>query len=227
MFSFSGGSKAQMASGVWSKAAIVSVLEARYENVGHLGDDDGFSLYGINDNGLNFIVAMVEVHGAPDQVTEVGFLTRFVGFSLDQSAVEFINRNLHISVAGIEGGDLFLVGGVQAAGNFDPTAFSMVLEAWKRDVMVTLHAISGGASISAAFPAARLEKARSFAVNYAPKEMGPDSAGNGEGHDLLKSYFGDKPRQSLCGTCEGRGKRGLIARVCHDCDGVGFVKKAR
>ena len=32
-----------------------------------------------------FIVAMVDVHGAPDQVTEVGFLTRFVGFEVTQA----------------------------------------------------------------------------------------------------------------------------------------------
>jgi len=155
-------------------------------------------------------------------VTEVGFLTRFVGFEVDQAAVEFINRNLHISVSGIENGDLYLIGGVHAAGSFDPTSFTLVLEAWKRDVMVAMHALSGGASIAAAFPAARLEKVRKFAVNNAPN---PEESAPGP--DLFVQYFGKTPIKALCNTCEGRGKRGFIARACQDCDGVGFVKKGR
>ena len=225
MFSFFGGSSTQMAAGAWPKAEIVKVLEARYDTVSHLGDDDGFSLYGVNDNGLNFIVAMVDVHGAPEQVTEVGFLTRFVGFEVNQSIVESINRNLHISVSGIENGDLYLIGGVHAEGSFDATSFTLILEAWRRDVMVTMHALSGGVSIAAAFPAARLEKVQKFAVNKAPEA--PEGGKAGVAPDLFKSFFGSSPRKALCNTCEGRGKRGFIAKTCEDCDGAGFVKEGR
>ena len=223
MFSFFGGSETRMAAGAWPKAAIVQVLEARYDSVSHLGDDEGFTLYGINDHGLNFIVAMVEVHGAPDQVTEVGFLTRFVGFEVNQAMVELINRNLHISVSGIENGDLYLIGGVHATGSFDATSFTLVLEAWKRDVMMAMHTLSGGTSISAAFPAARLDAVQKFAVNKAPEASEGEKAGVSP--DLFKSYFGSEVRKALCNTCEGRGKRGFIAKTCEDCDGAGFVKQ--
>ncbi len=220
MFSMFSGAKASAASGAWPKSAIVDALEDRYGQVSHLQDDAGFSLYGINDGKLNFIVALVEVHGAPDQVTEVGFLTRFSGFEVHQHDIEFINRNLHISVCGLEGGDLYLVGGVQAAGAFNPTSFGMILESWKRDIYMVLQSLSGGASLLSAFPGGVSDAARRFATNMAPTTSDEKAA---PPKDLFKAFFGDGARKSLCLDCEGRGKQGFIARRCETCGGDGLV----
>jgi len=224
MFSLFSGARATASAGAWPKSAVVASLEERYHQVTHLKDDAGFSLYGVSENSLNFVVALVEVHGAPDQVTEVGFLTRFSGFDIHQHDVEFINRNLHISVCGMENGDLFLVGGVQAAGMFNPSSFAMILEAWKRDIMMVLQSLSGGASMLSAFPAARSEAVQKFATNNAPSS--PDAAG-GSSKDLFQAFFGAGARKALCTTCEGRGKQGFIARPCETCGGDGLISAPR
>jgi hypothetical protein len=134
--------------------------------------------------------------------------------------VETINRNLHIAVASIEpNGDLFLMAGMQPTGAFDAGQFAMVLEAWKRDLMITLAGLSSGqASLAAAFPAASMEAARNFATNAAPAPV------DGRPVDMLASFLGAKNNREICGDCSGRGKRGFIARVCGVCDGSGFVK---
>lgn len=203
-------------SGAWPKARIVDQLRRQYESVDLLGEDQGFVLYGISDRGVNFIVALVEAQAGA--VNEIGFLARFVGFSVDAASVEYINRNLHLSVAGIEEeGDLYLLAGVEAAGAYDDGMFQLILEAWKRDMLLVLHTLSGKASFAAAFPAARSGLARKFAVNRAPLTE------EGAAPDLLKAYFGDVPVKSVCGECGGRGRRGVIARRCDACDGAGFT----
>ena len=130
-----------------------------------------------------------------------------------------MNRNLHISVASIEAnGDLFLMAGIEAAGSFDPGRFQLLLEGWRRDLMLTLARISEGApSMAAAFPAARLEAAREFAVNAAPAPV------EGRPVDMLASFLGAKATRAICADCGGRGKRGFIARLCGACEGTGFV----
>lgn len=222
---FFNNSKQTAHQGGWPKLAIIAVLQERYASVAHLRDDEGFSLYGINDAELNFVMALVEMHNAPDQVVEVGFLTRFVGFDVHQQDAEFINRNLHISVAGLENGELFVVGGVEAMGLFDAGAFGLVLEAWKRDLMIVIHALQGGASMLSATPIGRAFKsATKFATNEAPTKMADEADGMS---DLIGAYFGGGSAKSLCTDCNGRGKQGFIARTCASCDGVGMVKSSR
>jgi hypothetical protein len=203
----------------WPRDKVVGALETQYGNLDKLGEEGPLSVYGVQENGVNFVVAIMETGPGSGRIAELGFLARFVGFDLDSRLVETINRSLHISVASIEsGGDLFLMAGLQPAGAFDQRQFAVMLESWRRDLMVTLHGLSNQMSFAAAFPAARIEAARQFAVNVAPAPSA------GMPVDLLASYLGAKAMREVCGECSGRGKRGFIARVCGVCDGSGFVK---
>jgi hypothetical protein len=207
------------AAGGWPAERIVGALKRHFETVNPLGAEPGFKLYGVQDRGVNFVVALVEVDGVSDRVAEIAFLARFVGFRVDAAAVETINRNLHLSVAGLEdGGDLILLAGVTAVGAFDEAKFSLVLQAWRRDIILVLQVLTGRASAAAAFPAARSERARRFAANQAPTEASSEP-------DILSAYLDVNSVKALCPECGGRGKRGLIARTCECCDGSGFVKK--
>ena len=201
----------------WPQARVVEALKRRYDSVESIGEDDGFVLYAVGDRGINFVVALITA--MKSEVVEIGFLARFVGFPADRAAVERINRNLHVSVAGLEAdGDLYLLAGIEAAGAFDEGTFLLILEAWGRDLMLVLNVLGGGASLAAAFPIARSETARRHATNIAPE------AEEGVMPDLLKAYLGDRASMSVCGECGGRGRRGLIARTCEACGGSGFVK---
>lgn len=203
----------------WPRDKVVGALETKYGKLEKLGEDGPLSVYGVQDSGVNFVVAIMETAAGSGRIAEMGFLARFVGFEIDSRLVETINRSLHISVASIEsGGDLFLMAGLQPAGAFDHGQFTMMLESWRRDLMVTLHGLSNQMSFASAFPAAKLEAARNFAVNVAPAPAA------GMPVDLLASYLGAKAMREVCGECSGRGKRGFIARMCGVCEGSGFVK---
>ena len=204
----------------WPVAKIVAALEGQYSSAELLGEDGPLKVYGVQDNGVSFVVALMQ--SAPDsgKVVELGFLARFVGFDVSMPAIERINRNLHISVATMEGADLFLMAGLQVTGAYSDNQFQLLLEAWRRDVAVTMHGLSGEqASMAAAFPAARLERAINFATNSAPE---PDSGRSPV--EMLSQFMGTKAAMTECPECDGRGKRGLIARTCTDCGGEGFVK---
>lgn len=175
-FSFS-GDRQKLADGAWPRAAIVTSLEQRYEEVGHLGDDTGISFYGVSDRGVRFVAALVHADGSDQAIVEVGFLARFTGYSLSDQAMQGVNGNLHVSVVVLDGeGDLYLIGGVQAADAYDDATFALILEAWRRDMMIVIQAVSGG-SMMEAFPAARYAAARKFAENAAPVIRGADPAG--------------------------------------------------
>lgn len=208
----------------WPLSRILKALEGQYQSVETLGEDGPIKVFGVQDHGVNFVVAVVE--DAPDSgsVVELGFLARFVGFPVTVETVERLNRNLHIAVASLEGPDLFLMAGLQVSGPYDDGQFALVMEAWRRDLAMTLHGISGeeGSSMLKAFPAARLESARRFATNAAPK------GDAGRPMDMLSTFLGAKAAtKEICDECDGRGKRGLIARMCEACDGEGFVEARR
>lgn len=206
--------------GAWPLDKVVAALENQYGALDRLGDEGPLSVYGVQDNGVNFVIALMQTAPGSGKIAELGFLARFVGFPVEAQMVEAINRNLHIAVASIEAnGDLFLMAGMQPVGAFDNGQFALVLEAWRRDLMITLHGLSSGqASMASAFPAARMEAARNFAMNVAP------APADNKPIDLLASFLGPKNNRELCGDCAGRGKRGFIARECISCDGSGFVK---
>lgn len=183
-----------------------------------LGEEQGFSLYGVTDGDIRFAVVLALVEGAPDKVSEVGFLARFSGFNLSPAQLEGVNRNLHISVAAFHSdSDLYLIGGVAAAGDFKEDTFTLILEAWRRDLLVILQSMSVSESLAGAYPAARLAAVREFAVNRADETS---SAGA-----LFAAYAGRA--LAACADCGGRGKTGFFARSCPQCEGSGFVAARR
>jgi hypothetical protein len=207
--------------GVWPKAKIVAALKRRYSSVDDLGEESGYDVYGVTDGEIRFAVVMALVAGAPDKVSEVGFLARFSGFNLSQPQLESVNRNLHISIAAFNtDGDLYLIGGVSAEGAFNEGTFTLILEAWKRDLLVILQSMSLSHMLADAVPMARLDAVRRFAVNAAPADAG---AG-----DLFTAFAGGAHRAlSVCINCAGRGKTGFLARQCGECSGSGFVALGR
>jgi hypothetical protein len=220
---FSGGEKDN--EGAWPLSKIFGDLKRKYGTAKELAEDGPIKVYGVEDNGVNFVVAVMQTAPGSGNVVELGFFARFIDYPVDARQVEGINRNLHISVASMEGADLFLMAGLQVTGVYDQNQFFMILEAWRRDLMVTLHSISGDqASMADAFPAAKLEAARSFAANIAPDA----NASGAAPIDMLSRFLGAKDAaKTFCGSCNGRGKRGFIARTCADCDGSGFVEPKR
>jgi len=209
--------------GSWPLSKIIAALNTQYGSPELLGEEGPLQVYGVQDNGLNFVVAVLQSPAGSGKVVELGFLARFVGFPVDVQVISDLNRNLHISVASLEGGELFLMAGVQVSGKYDQKQFVLLLEAWRRDLTMTMHGISGeGRSLSEAFPAARMAAAVRFATNAAPSGEGASP------RDILSTFLGDKGAdQEICEDCGGRGKRGLIARMCVECDGTGFVANSR
>lgn len=219
---FWSGRTARLADGVWPKSKVIAALKKRYSIVDDLGEESGFAIFGVTDGEIRFAVVMALVEGAKDQISEVGFLARFSGFNLSQSQLDGVNRNLHISVAAFHAdGDLYLIGGVTASGAYSEGTFLLILEAWKRDLLVMIQSMSLSHTLADAHPAARLQTALRFAANQAPEEPEPGAA-------LFATYAGGAVRSlALCGRCGGRGKTGFIACNCEDCAGSGFVKAGR
>lgn len=219
---FQKSESAGFADGLWPKPKILSALKKRYVAIDDLGEESGFAIYGVTDGDIRFAVVMAIVEGARDKVSEVGFLARFSGFNLSQSQLDGVNRNLHISVASFHtDGDLYLIGGVAAAGAFNEGTFMLILEAWRRDLLVILQSMSLSHTLAGAHPAARLETAMKFATNRAPETA--SAAG-----DLFAAYAsGARRAMASCGVCGGRGKTGFLARPCEECAGSGFVAARR
>lgn len=207
------------AESLWPRKKVVAALKKRYAAVDDLGEESGYAVFGVTDGEIRFAVVMAYSDGAKDKVSEVGFLARFSGFNLSQSQLDGVNRNLHISVATFHtDGDLYLIGGVTASGSFDEGTFTLILEAWKRDLLVIIQSMSLSHSLADAFPSARLQTALKFAVNRA----GEGAAAPGD--DLFARFASASDRRmETCASCGGRGKTGFIARSCSSCDGTGFI----
>ena len=220
MFSFfqgnSGGAQAS-----WPLDAVVAALKVKYPSAEKLGTDDNhpIDVYGVEDNGVHFAVALLHSAHGSDEIIELGFFARFAGFTADDDQVMRTNSQLNCSFLTFEGADLFLMCGIGVTGVFDAGHFQLILEAWRRDLAMVLHMLdSSQASMSSFFPLAKNEKALSYAVNRAPQA-------NGGGADITARFFGGSgTKRVVCGACNGRGKRGLIvARHCTVCDGTGLV----
>lgn len=209
------------AAAVWPRDKVVGALESRFDRVEILGENAEFALYGISDHGVNFVIALAAGPGSTEAVAEIGFMALFIGFDPQTEAVERLNGSLNLAVASLEpDGDLFLLASLPTQGAFDETSFMLVLEAWRRDLTLTLHALSGEGSLAGAFAFAAVDKARSFAANRAP-EGSPDVRAA-----VLRAFLDARGAKALCDDCNGRGRRGLIARLCETCRGAGFVSGA-
>jgi len=226
---FSGGAGEEEAS--WPVSSVVGTLQSHYPDAELLGEDGPLKVYGVRDNGVNFVVALMQSAPGSGKITEVGFLARFVGFSISLQRIESLNGNLHISVASLEGNDLFLMAGLRVTGVYDAGQFSVLINAWRRDLAMALHTLSGDhASFIEAFPAARLEAARAFAVNAAPASQAGEGAGESETGggvaEMLNRFMaGGAQMRDLCDESGDRDERGLIARLRGDSEGRGFVSR--
>lgn len=210
----------------WPRTEITRVLEQRYSQVEHLQDDNGFALYGVVDNDLRFVVALVTVPGNETLISEVGFIARFSNFKISPNQLEALNRNLHLSLAAFDqAGDIHLIGGVKAQGAFNSGAFTLVLDSWRRDLLLVIMVLNEKVSFMDAFPAAKLDAVQKFALNTKPKATSDGQETAAPEQDML-SRFMSTTRASFapCADCDGRGKRGLIARTCDGCDGAGIIR---
>ena len=218
---------AEEAEANWPVSSVVGTLQSHYPASELLGEDGALKVYGVQDNGVNFVVALMQSAPGSGKVIEIGFLARFVGFQITLRGIESLNGNLHISVASMEGNDLFLMAGLQVTGPYDAGQFALLLNAWRRDLAMALHTLSGdGASLAEAFPAAKLAVARDFAVNAAPVAAPGEEGeppGPGAGEMLSRFLAGRAETQETCSESDDSGKRGLIARLFPGGDGAGFV----
>jgi hypothetical protein len=224
MFTFfgTGASAVSAVPVVWPKSKLVAALKKRYRALDDLGEEHGLSLYGASEGDVKFVIALIPANGKPDAIAEVGFLARFVRANLNDSQIDIVNRNLHISIITYHSdGDLYLIGGIAASGDFNEGAFSLVLEAWKRDLTVALYGIShASSSLVDLAPAAGVERARRYAANRVPET-------DGGAAELFRSLAGASRSLTVCGACDGRGKLGFMAHPCSPCGGSGFVSGDR
>lgn len=218
---FSGGGDDES----WPLSKVVSAIKGQYGAADSVGEEGPLKVYGVQDNGVNFVVALMQSAPGSGKVVELGFFARFVGFPADARTIDGLNRNLQISAVSLEGADLFLMAGLRVTGAFNQKHFTVILEAWRGDLMAIVQGLTGEmSSMSAtAFPATKLAAARDFAVNRAIAPNAPDTLPA----DMLSQFFGaNTVKQVFCDECHGRGKRGLIARHCDECDGTGFTRDA-
>ena len=225
--------RASAAVASWPKAAILNVLREQYGDIELLEEKDNLAFYGVYDNDLRFAAVLVRSPADPNEIIEVGFVARFGGFDVTDEKIEFINSNVHIGVCGQdEQGNLILIAGVVATGPFNPAAFSMLLKAWSRDVLLALYALSDRGPVTAGFAAGQSQAARDFALNNAPGYSGKRALEDGAPREPisfqeLTQHFLGRKQMLPCDGCNGRGKRGLIVKTCHDCDGSGFIEAPR
>jgi len=148
--------------GYWPLQSMLQVLEGRFDSVKHLADDGDNQFYEVEDRGLIFHMVFVNVAGAPDKIAGFAFLCYFKGFDLTDEGVAALNRNLHLSVAERDEDQdgLLLFASLGIKGAWDPDLFARVLDAWNRDLVMTIKMLVPEASIAASLPAAALDMIR-------------------------------------------------------------------
>jgi len=157
------------AAGFWPSEAILTVMQRHYDRVEHMADENNGRFYEVQLNGLTFLAIMIHAEGEPEKIVQFGFLSYFAGFEVTPSGVEALNRNLHISVAELdEQNHLILFSMIQARGTFLENRFLMVMEAWHRDIVLTLKMILPGASLRNSLSGATWSSLKGRLANYGP-----------------------------------------------------------
>ncbi len=208
----------------WKVDDVVAALRRRYDSVdkaSHEDMDGALQWYSVRFNNLKFAIGFMQTGPGSGEILEIGLLAVFQGFQPGPDFVAEVNRLLHISILSEEGnGQMFLLFSIGMKGNYDDKLFNGILSSWERDLMLAIQKLNGAdKSFSALFPMAQSEIAQRLALNTNPRtDENPDI-------DLVGSFLGAKATaKSLCGSCDGRGKRGFLARECEVCDGSGFVQ---
>ena len=212
----------------WPLAKIEAALKGQYENFEPAPNSgrDGALLWFICDyNNLKFLVGALQSSPGSGKIIELGFFAIFKGFDLSQSQIDAVNGALNISFLTREADqNLYLMAGMTITGAYDDGVFKLRLDTWNRDLLMTVHQISEQqTSLASAFLIAEAGETASFAVNEAP----PMPEG-GPAPDILRGFLDAKyAEDKICYDCNGRGKRGLLARECDICEGSGFIKRRR
>lgn len=213
---------AAAAGGLWPRDRIEAAIIKRYGGVQgpHLRDD--YVLYGVLEGAVAFVIVLHHPQGRARDIDQVIFYTRFEGAPIDEATAASINRNLHLAAARASDGALEMFAGIEPSGPYDERALMAYFDSWKRDLGVAIGILTGQSSFAAAFGLDRDREASRLAANA----LGGDGGGGREARDYLKSLFGPGVERRICGACSGRGRIGLLARRCADCDGAGLVESA-
>jgi len=191
----------------WPRPPIEAAIRRAFGAVTVIGDDQGHTIYEVEDGDLRFVIALVHHGSANAGVCEIGFLARFLRYPVSDKALRSLNSGLHLASAFIESGELYLIARIAATGSYDETRFGLMLEAWRRDMTFVMATLSGKKSAEAG-----------------PPELGFDAGRIKEQPTVFAmAYFWRNDPKTLCRRCRGRGRAGLFRRECDACEGKGFV----
>ena len=195
----------------WPAMGIVAVVRKRFHGqVDYLGEVDDFSLYGVHDNGLNFVVALYHLPKKQALVTEIALLASFLDYHFEASIADRINRNLHLGEAILDGEDLFLAARIAPKGRFNSGSFSVMIDTWRADLIVTIRAVQDSHDRKPGV----VKAARALPLPSADFMSGASAS------QIVSTLFA-RP----CRPCGGRGRVGLLRRRCETCDGDGWIDR--
>lgn len=193
----------------WPALGIVTAFRKHFHGqVDYLGEVEDFSLYGVHDSGLNFVFALYHLPRKKALVTEVALLASFLDYHFEASIAERINRKLRLGKAIVDGDDLFLAARIAPKGRFNSGSFSVMIDIWRNDLIVTLRAVHEAHDAKPG----TIRAARALPVP-SPKFLETTPAG-----EVVRALLA-----SQCRPCGGKGRIGFLRRPCDSCGGEGFV----
>ncbi len=193
----------------WPAVGIVSVIKKQFHGaVDYLGEVEDFSVYGVHDNGLNFVVALYHLPKKKALVAEIALLASFVDYHFPASIIDKINPRLHLGHAVIEGEDLYLAAKIAAKGRFRSGSFSVMIDTWRHDLLVTLKVVNEAHANRAGRP---ITSARAT-----PLVAGADGGVPG----VIRASLAKS-----CRPCLGSGRTRLLKRPCGACGGDGLERE--
>lgn len=193
----------------WPAVGIVSVIKKQFHSaVDYLGEVDDFSVYGVHDNGLNFVVALYHLPRKKALVTEIALLASFVDYHFPKAIIDKINPKLHLGAAVIEGEDLYLAAKIEPKGRFRSGSFSVMMDTWRHDLMVTLKVVNECHANRAGKP---ITSARATPLVV-------ETPGGLPG--VLRASLA-----KACVPCRGSGRTRLLKRECGACGGGGIAAR--
>lgn len=191
----------------WPSVGIIAVLKKGFHgHVDYLGDVDDFCVYGVDDRGLNFVVALSHLPKKRSLVCEIALLASFADYDFTPQIVDAINPKLHIAEAVLDGSELYLAARIEPAGKFNSGAFAVQIATWRADLVATQRIVSAEQKIK-----------RGAVISARTRTLpAPEARGGLESREVLRSAFA-----KACRACLGRGRVGLFRRICETCEGAG------
>ncbi|MBY0422857.1 MAG: hypothetical protein K2Q06_11180 [Parvularculaceae bacterium] len=191
----------------WPAVGIVSVVKRLFHGeVDYLGEVEDFSVYGVHDKGLNFILALYHIPRKQALVTEIALLASFADYAFDQTIVEKINPHLHLGEAVVDGRELFLAAKIAPRGRFKSGPFSVMIDTWRHDLVVTQKIVLDS------------HDGKGGSVRFA-RALAVEALDGAPAAEVIRSMFA-----AQCRPCLGRGRTGLFRRACDACGGSGVSR---